>query len=148
MHRPRSYALLRAFFKSYISHTIYPTFSLHLTARNVACNFPPFPLEKMHKKGNHSCSSLLKMTFHKHSPLLIADSKIGSHRLKVLVSRVCSNHFFCPSFFCTMHDKSSSSCVCRKYVAYPCCDVASGSSAILCFAHLPCYPQLARNLLQ
>ena len=110
--------------------------------------FYPFQSKRCTKKGNHPCSSLLKMTFHKHSPLLIADSKIGSHRLKVLVSRVCSNHLFCPSFFCTMHDKSSSSCVCRKDVAYPCCDVASVSSAILCFAHLPCYPQLARNLLQ
>ena len=35
MHQPRFYALLRAFFKLHISHTLYPTFSFRLTARNV-----------------------------------------------------------------------------------------------------------------
>lgn len=35
MHRPRFYALLRAFFKLHISHTFYPIFSFNLTARNV-----------------------------------------------------------------------------------------------------------------
>ena len=35
MHRPRFYALLRAFFKLHISHTSYPIFSFRLTARNV-----------------------------------------------------------------------------------------------------------------
>ena len=39
MHRPRFYALLRAFFKLHISHTSYPIFSFRLTARNAWCNF-------------------------------------------------------------------------------------------------------------
>lgn len=39
MHRPRFYALLRAFFKSHISHTIYPIFSFCQQAQNVWCNF-------------------------------------------------------------------------------------------------------------
>ena len=50
MHRPRFYALLRAFFKLHISHTSYPIFSFNLTARNAWCNFSPLSVKKMHEK--------------------------------------------------------------------------------------------------
>ena len=50
MHRPRFYALLRAFFKLHISHTSYPIFSFCMTARNAWCNFSPLPVKKMHEK--------------------------------------------------------------------------------------------------
>ena len=53
-----------------------------------------FLLKKMHEKGNHLCSSLLKLFFHKHSPFLISDCKIWAHCLEFFVSSVCSNHFF------------------------------------------------------
>ena len=39
------------------------------------------------------------MAFHKHSPFLVPDSKIRSHRPEILVSCVYSNHFFCPTLF-------------------------------------------------
>lgn len=42
--------------------------------------FLPFQSKRCTNKGNHPCSSLLKMAFHKHSPLLISDSEIWSCR--------------------------------------------------------------------
>ena len=53
----------------------------------------------MHEKRELPCSPLLKMAFHKHSPFLIAYCKIWFHCLEILVSSVCSNHFFCPTLF-------------------------------------------------
>ena len=101
-----------------------------------------FLLKKMHEKGNHLCSSLLKMFFHKHSPFLISDCKIWSHCLEIFVSSVCSNHFFCPTLFRTMHNKSSSSSVCSNNVAYLGCDVVSVIPTILCFAYFLVIPNL------
>ena len=97
-----------------------------------------FPVKKCTKKGNHLCSSLLnlKMTFHQHSPFLISNCEIWSHCFKILVPSVWPNHFFCPTFFRTMNDKSPSSCVSRNDVANLGCDVASVISTILCFAYL------------
>ena len=145
---PCFYALLRVFFKSHISHTSHPIISLCLTARNVACNFSAIFVKKMHEKRNHFRSSLLKMSLHQHSPFLISDSKIWFHRPKILVSSICSNHLFRPTFFRTMHDKSPSACVCGDDVAYLGGDVDSVCSAILGFANLPRYSQSAGNLLQ
>ena len=52
MHRLSFYALLRVFFKSHISHTAFPIFSLYLTAQNGACNFSPILVKKnARKKG-------------------------------------------------------------------------------------------------
>ena len=128
---PHPYILLRAFFKSHIYHSSYPIFPLFPTVRNAMCIFSAISVKKCTNKGNHLCSSLLKMSFHKHSPFLIPDSKIWSHRLEILVSCVCSNHFFCPTLFRTMHDKSPSSSVCSNNVAYFSCNIASVSSTIL-----------------
>ena len=134
---PCFYALLRAFFKSHISHISYPISSFCQQAQNAWCNFSAIFVKKMHEKRNHFRSSLLKMSLHQHSPFLISDSKIWFHCLEILVSSVCSNHFFRPALFRTMNDKSPSSCVCSNDVAYLGRDVVSFSSAILCFAHLP-----------
>ena len=100
------------FSKSHIFHTLYLIFSLCLTAQNAQCIFSAIFCKKMHEKGNHLCSSLLKIVFHHHLPFLITNRKIWSHCLEVLVSSVCSNQFFIPTFFRTMHDKSSSGCMC------------------------------------
>ena len=75
-------------------------------------HFSAILYKKMHEKGNHLCSSLLKIGFHHHLPFLIPNRKIWSHCLEVLVSSVCSNQFFIPTFFRTMHNKSSAGCVC------------------------------------
>ena len=111
------------------------------------CNFF---MAKMHqKKGTTFVVPFnLKMFFHIHLPFLISDCKIWSHCPKILVSSVCSNQFFRPTFFCTMHYKSSTGCVCSNNITYPCCGVASDRSWILCFANLPRYPQPACNFLQ
>ncbi len=140
-------------FYGHFSNCTYPIHPIplsHSTRQHKMCGviFLPFQSKRCTKKGNHPCSSLLKMAFHKHSPLLISDSKIGSHRLRVLVSSVCSNHLFRPSFFCTMNYKSSSSCVCRKDVAYPNCDIASITSAILCLIYLPRYSQKEHGIVR
>ena len=79
MHRPHFYALLRAFFKSHISHTTHPILLACLTAQNGACNFSAVFVKKMHEKRESLCSSLLKMSLHQHSPFLISDSKIWFH---------------------------------------------------------------------
>ena len=109
-----------------------------------------FTVKKCTKKGNHLCSSLLnlKMTFHQHSPFLISNCEIWSHCFKILVPSVWPNHFFCPTFFRTMNDKSSSSCVSSNDVANLGCDIASVISTILCFAYLPRYLQTLSNLFQ
>ena len=137
--KPRFYALLRVFFKSHISHISHSITLLCLTARNVACNFSAISVKKMHEKGNHFRSSLLKVVFHKHTPFLTSDSKIWSQCLEILVSSICSNLFFCPTLFRTMHNKSPSRCMCRNDVAYLRRDVGSFIPAILCYIYLPRY---------
>ena len=85
---PRFYALLRAFFKSHISHISYHIFSFCQQAQNTWYNFSAIFVKKMHEKRNHFRSSLLKMSLHQHSPFLIPDSKIWSHCPKILVSSI------------------------------------------------------------